>query len=364
MNIRTLTLISFLCFSCNSPCDCYSENEFIHSKNKETLKFKISEINTDSLGAAVSMEKVNPLFTFHNDASDNNNFYFLSKKSNNIFSYNLENKNLQSIVSAKSIIGKNKLYSILLQGDTLHFLDVSKKKYLKCDIINQIPIPIDSINFSDFEGFKNYNINIMAGKPGLVYEWPYLWLQYGHWKKYNYIDSKAYLRINLNTKEFVKALDYPTCFHCCYQYLPTSSMVLIGNKRTACLFDYYDKIFISSAPYQYYDTSFLMNHECKMVNFNKKEENNLGYVRKYLENAETNLQLAFTNDMLIALKRNGKDKLTDKPTFSIFVFDEFLNEIFNQKLPFSLPEYPSIVSYKKGFLLFNESFKKAYYYEK
>ena len=98
--------------------------------------------------------------------------------------------------------------------------------------------------------------------------------------------------------------------------------------------------------------------------FNQNEDNDLSYVRRYELTNETN-EAVLTNDRkIIIIKREKKSKLIDADTYRYIILDATHNfqKIFDRKFDYPIDPYFSF-SYKKGFVVFAESLKEAYYYE-
>lgn len=326
--------------------------------------WKISQIKLDSLSSLIRKEGYSPLFGFHlNTSGDSTWFTFLSKK-DSIVRFEIEHNYKRSNINFNPIISSNEYYTSLIRGDTIHILNQKRNVYYQYRItISNEKKLIDSFDFGKNKMFKNCNVNLLVGKPGLTFKWPYVWFQYGHLRKKYYIDKKAYFKINLLDRTLKKVIDYPKCYYCCYQYLPTSSLIISDNNETVCVFDYYDKLFVSNETKQM-EKIINIEHKCKMVAYDKTKERNLAYTKKFLENEEVNIGLfKLYNNQVILLKRNSKQKILDLPKYSIYLFDENYNQVFSEEINENLGDFPKVFEYKKGILLFNESLNTANYYE-
>ena len=356
-------LTIFLSFECKPHCDCYADQNLSAPDNKIIRPWKISEINTEQIFQILQKKKPDDIFGYHLvDDRLGYRFVFLNQFGQ-LDVFDFENLNNHWIIPFKNKVRPAEYYNSLFNKDTFHYVDLWGKKYFEYKIEKDSTFSlIDSLDFSKIQGFKNYYISTNLGAQSLSYKYPYILVPYGHNKKKNFIDTWAYLKINLKTKKVEKVIKYPECYQCSNIYDQNSTTVFNTDGSIICLFDQFDGLnYLSDDGKR--DTISQLYHNCSYVAFDKSKEQNLAYVRKYLENGEKNIKLLIVNDIYhIVIKRNYKKELSDKSTYSIFVFDSRLNQIYSENIIHPVFT-PAIFEYKKGFLIFNDSLSKAYYYD-
>jgi hypothetical protein len=108
---------------------------------------------------------------------------------------------------------------------------------------------------------------------------------------------------------------------------------------------------------------FDLEHDCKLQGFDESKEQNLAYVRKYVVNGEKNIRLFnVLSKYYVALKRLEKTDLNEKSKYSLFVFDSSFKQVYSETIKHPVFT-PAIFDYKNGFVMFNDSLNKAYYYD-
>lgn len=362
--VRFLLPLFLISFGCKPNCDCYTKKSVSKFQNLISMPWQVKQVRIDSLAKLIEDEKYDPVFGYHfENKKEEYKFYFLSKEKE-LIEFDISRSSEKRRVSVKNIFPFNGYYTVLIRNDTIHYLSQHNSTYYQYKVNSGSSIQvIDSFDLRKNVKFKNCTINLLVGRLGLVYKWPFIWVQYGHLRKRNFIDSKAYFKINMIDKSLEKVIDYPSCYHCSYQYLPTSSLTILADNSAVCLFDHYDQIFVNPSNGAINESINLI-HRCEMETYNKEKKHDLAYTRKYLENAEANIGLLNISDRyLVAIKREKKESLSNKPVHSIFVFDMNYRQIYSEEIPYSLGRSPVFFNSENGIVLFNDSLNKAYFYD-
>ena len=356
-------LAIFLFFECKPPCDCYTNKHLSTADNKILRPWKISEINTEQIFQILHEKKSDDIFGYHLVANKLGYRFVFLNKFGQLEVFDFQNLNNHWVIPFKNIVRPAEYYNSLFSNDTFHYVDLWGKKYFEYKVERDSSFSlIDSIDLSKIQGFEHYYISTNLGTQSLAYKYPYILVPYGHNTKKNFIDTWAYLKINLQTKKVAKVIRYPECYQCSNIYDQNSTTVFNADGSIICLFDQFDELHYLSTE-EKRDTVFQLYHTCSFVAFDKSKEQNLAYIRKYLENGEKNIKVLNVNDIYhVVIKRNFKKELTDKSTYSIFVFDSQFKQVYSENI-FHPVFTPTIFEYKKGFLIFNDSLNKAYYYD-
>lgn len=363
MRIQLLIIAIFLFTSCKENCDCYDDKPTDEITNESDSVWMRREIKLDSLKKTLMLLSYDPLIGLQSVGPQYELIYYLSKDKR-LIAINLESGVKKYDVSIKSLLPANGVYSLFLRHDTLHILNINRNVYSRYHFLHDtMAMLVDSINMTNYKEFKNCAINLIPGRPALIYRQPYVWIQYAHLKRKNFIDSKAYLRLDLRTKTLDKVIAYPACYHCSYQYLATSTLAISEKGNAFCLFDYYDQIYKLHQDSSKGRASKLL-HKCEMKGYQKGKSNNLAYTRKFLQNEETNWGIVvMPGQNIVALKRNKKNSLQERSFYSMFLFNESLEQIHSEKIMEYIGESPFFLNYKNGFLLINDSVTQSFFYE-
>jgi hypothetical protein len=110
-------------------------------------------------------------------------------------------------------------------------------------------------------------------------------------------------------------------------------------------------------------TTSQISHNCKFLLFDEQKTENLGYVAKYLLTNEGNYKL-FSDSLqrIYLFKKLGKAQKKDTTVMECYVFDNQLKPVTSFKIDQTVCQ-AYIYKYRQGFLAFNDSLNKAYYYE-
>lgn len=365
MLVKLILGFSIICISsCNrSICNCYNDGtEKISSKSKDSILWKTTEIDTKPIRSLVKNLQADEVFGLYLYARQNGDYYFtfLSSADSIVF-INLAKQESFDAVSYKENIKQGNSCNILFENDTLHFVDLGSKKYFRYALANDFLLTkIDSVDLTP--SLTDCYLMTRPNAQALAYSYPCIYIPYGHNKKASFIDSKAFLRVDVRTKKIEKIADFPDCFRCSYIYDAHSSIRANRDGSIVYLFNKFDKLF-SLRPGEKKSTTYNLDHLCAFEAFDKKKEQNLAYVRKYLDNEEKNLSLFnVLNKYTVVVKRNAKKLLADKNTYSMYVFDSVFNQVATKQIEHPVFS-PCIYEYKNGILIFNDSLNKAYYYD-
>lgn len=200
------------------------------------------------------------------------------------------------------------------------------------------------------------------GFPALSLQYPYVYLRYGLRSAKKYIDSTAYVKYNINTGSYDKIIRYPSCFNNCSVY-DYNSNIAVTNKGVYCLFKWHDDVLAYQPGGTLPAAEKRLQHDCRLKPFDMSRQSNLAYVRKYVATSESNNQLlADRSNNIFISKQLQREDLQSPLVNEFFVFDKDLRQINNFKSP--APVYPyAFFNYQQGFLFFNDSLSKAFYYE-
>lgn len=356
-------------YGCKKKCDCYNiDNKTASNKSIIERPWQLTEIHTDSLSKLVYNNKYNGRFGLHLFRKDGTYFFAFLSKSGKLTQFDFDSNKVKKSIDVSNTLSVKDFYSALFINDTLYFINTSfikgsenfyRKYILKDDGSVNLQ---DSLNISGELNCKNCDVYSKPLGQGMAYQYPYLILRYGNSKTKNFIDSKVFLKINLEQKSIQRIVDYPDCYRCSFIYDRDVSVIFNNNGLIISLFNQYDKLFLFE-PGANKSKSFSFGHDCKLRTFDESKEMNLAYVRKYLENGERNITLLnISNKYYVALKRLAKNSLAEKSSYSLFVFDSSFKQVYSEVIQHPVFT-PGIFNYKNGFLMFNDSLSKAYYYD-
>lgn len=365
-HFRTLlfpVLLALILTACKSACDCYADKGIGEKKNSMEQPWVVREINTEGLAALVTKKKYNELFGFHLFKKGQDYLFAFISAEDSLIIYDLANKKKIAEVGFKRIIKGRSYYNALFVNDTLYFADTWQKRYYRFIMQHDWePRLLDSADIKGYENAENCELYPHLWGHGLTYRFPHLLIHYGTVNKKNYVDTKAYLKINTVNKSIEKAVDYPDCYRCSFVYDNGGSVIFSDDGSIVCLFNQYDQLYLSGDE-KTDRKSFSLIHKCGYWTFDKNSEQNLAYVRKYEANGERNMNLFnIADSFYVALKHNSKPDINSKNQTSIFVFDSSFNQIYSTVISHSL-FMPAIFNYKEGLLFFNDSVSRAYYYD-
>jgi hypothetical protein len=365
-HFRTLlfpVLFALILTACKSACDCYADKGIGEKKNSVEQPWVVREINTEGLAALVMEKKYNDLFGFHLFKKEQDYLFAFVSAEDSLIIYDLANKKKIGETGFQEIIKGRSYYNALFVSDTLYLVDTWQKRYYRFILQHDWePVLLDSADINGYENAQNCELYPHLWGHGLTYRYPDLLIHYGAVNKKNYIDTKAYLKINTVNKSILKIIDYPACYHCSFVYDNGSSVIFRDNGSVACLFNQYDQLYLWGSE-ETAGKSFSLIHKCGYWTFKKNAEQNLAYVRKYEANGERNMNLFNISDRYYtALKHNAKPDINSKNQTSVFVFDSSFNQVYSTIISHPL-FMPAIFNYKDGLLFFNDSLSKAYYYD-
>jgi hypothetical protein len=256
-------------------------------------------------------------------------------------------------------------YLSRISGNKLHLLS-RENKYFYEFVIDENFIPILK---------KEYNLNV-TGKLDRIRFLTYpeatrflltnssLYINYAKGNQKNLIDKNAILYFNLSDTaldpKFI--VDYPVNYH--KDRIENKELLfeILNDSCLAFAYMQHDNIGIYDV---INNTSRISNiiHDCKFLTFDENKNKNLGYVAKYLLTNEGNYKLFCDSLKLIYLfKKLGKSYKKESTKIECYVFDINLNPFKFFKLNQNVCQ-SYIYKFQSGFLAFNDSLKKAFYYE-
>ncbi len=255
-------------------------------------------------------------------------------------------------------------YVSRIAGNQLLLLNRERKYFIAYNISQDFIITLQkSVNLNKFNKINAVRFTTHPDATRFILKDSLLFINYGILKTKNYIDKEAIVYFNLNdsllTPRFI--IEYPIAFH---NDEIRNQELLFNMVNDSCLaFGYmqHDAVGIYNMMSNSI-TQTQISHDCKFLNFDEEKHGNLGYTWKYLLINEGNYNL-FINSLqqLYLLKRLGKAQKKDTTVMECYVFDTKLNPIHSFKLNQTVcPSY--IYKYQQGFLAFNDSLNKAYYY--
>ena len=205
---------------------------------------------------------------------------------------------------------------------------------------------------------------INPSSTNLYYDKPFLFINYGKKNPKNKFAENAIIIFNLEDTvlkpQFV--LEYPPEYR--HQRIRDAELLFKATKDSLLYYSYLFSDEVGKINYKN-KTSYktFINHSCNFTVFNESQDKNLGYIAKFSLTSETNAKLLIdSSENIIIIKRVKKERSADPSVYECHVFDKNLNYKYFFKFPHSI--YPRYVfEYKKGFLAFNSSLNKAYYYE-
>jgi hypothetical protein len=344
-------------------CDCYGNTGT--QKNtalREPAPPAITEISTRHISRFIQQHK----------ASIAHGLQLLEKEKEAYLACITEDKAIKLLsIKDSSIIYTIKLdgyaaieqfSSFSLSGDTICILSPKATTLTMLGLTNDHSVKklgSFKLNIGNIPGEAYVMFN--PGAPAFALSYPHVFIRYGLRKGKNYIDTTAYLSYDLASNTYKKIIRYPSCFSDCafYDY---NSNIDVSNGSVYCLFKWHDAIYK-------YDASGtlaaegLIAHECRFEPFDKSNEKNLAYVRKYLETSENNNKLlANGQGYVFVSKQLEKEDLKSPEVNEFFVFNAQLQQVRSFKSP--VPVYPyAFFKYSAGFMYFNDSLTKAFYYE-
>ena len=356
-----VAIASLLFNSCtNRECDCYTNKDTVtHVLAK--IPVKKTEGNSTHISKITQSSSVNLAYGFH--LTQHNNQYYLSWLDTlKILHFApLEPNSPPLVDSIFRTLQLSKYFSIQQINDTIHYVDLIKKKYIQLLIAPYTKGKCISSSYFGKKIPKNFLLYNNPGMPSLYFVNQTLFIPYQHQRKKYFIDNKAFIKINLGTNEIETTVDYPDCYHCNYVYEQGSFLAFDQEGKWYCLFRKYDKVLSETQNIK--KRWHRLEHRCQFTKFDKSKEMNLSYIRKYLENEEENKRiLMINNKYFVIIKRLFKKSLNDASDYLVFILDQDFR-LLNQFKTDQGINPMAIFPYKNGFIIFSTDFKKYIYYE-
>jgi hypothetical protein len=255
-------------------------------------------------------------------------------------------------------------YVSRITDNQLLLLNREKKYFVAYKISQDFAITLQkSVNLNKFNKIDAVRFTTHPDATRFILKDSSLFINYGILKTKNYIDKKAIVHFNLNdsslTPRFI--IDYPITFH---KVEIRNQELLFNMVNDSCLaFGYMQHDAVGL--YNVKSNSIIqtqINHNCRFLDFDEGKHGNLGYTWKYLLTNEKNFTLfSDTLQHIYLLKKLGKAQKKDITLMECYVFDKQLNPVYSFKLNQTVCQ-AYIYKYRQGFLAFNDSLNKAYYY--
>jgi hypothetical protein len=365
MRYLSLALFFFLSmlFGCSSKCTC---NEVSNNKSYRDTLPNLFKIDTQAIQVSKSIPKTKrPNFSFGFTIYNKKDVLYLTYVSldGQLVFTNLYDSNQVFLSPFPLRATKKDFVMMRILGDTLHLINSKDTSYFKFVIKDDFSTDlVQKINLNSIVQEENWfvHFNNIGGKQ-FDYCYPYLVVPYGKRNGTNLYDDNACMLFDIKAKRVKKLLPFPECYNSCYLHNENVSVVVDTNKVLG-LFSYFD--LFSEVNIQ---SNAISQHELpwgeKFAEYDRNEIRNLAYVRKYEALNELNVNLFLLKDKsVIVVQRLSKKKISDPFQYRYFHFDLKSQPVSFGMLPESILNGLTI-PYKSGFIVFNDSLSKSYYYE-
>jgi hypothetical protein len=347
-------------FSCNKKCNCYETNHYINKAKQEPDIYQIHAIKYKFID---SLKSSDPYFGRQLVTIDNKNYFAGLIRKRGITMYGIENSDSFRIIPVDTLLRlfPTNGYNIIIRNDSIHLINILKKQYYCIKITFKGLTILDSIDLKPLLPRSTSYIYTKIIEPTLEFNFPFLYIYFGDSKRKNFIDDKAYLKLNIVQKNLNKIIPYPSCYKCSFIYEATSSIAVFSDNTTVTLFDKYDELYKRDSSDKEMGSTYI-DHDCHFVVFEESKEKNLAFVRKELTRGERNVKIINIRDKYLMVVKRDQKKMDEPDKFSIFIFDKNLNQLTSAKI-----EHPqnsvSIFQYKNGVIMFADEKSTAYFYE-
>lgn len=275
------------------------------------------------------------------------------------YGFKLSNSSLANLLPGKVLftVYHNQIFFLATRFGVLYIYDIDANYNLhlikKINLIKYLKENSLFIRFVYNQGLKVFgdNVYIPFGKSS-------------SWR--NFTHKYCYIKLNYTSNN----MNFETVF----ETLPIYRKGMRHNKDTylneisnANLFIYsfrtYDRIDFFDRNNKIYKRISYSNNNF-FLDFNKKESTDLSYVRYYETTNESNEAILTTDKKIIILKRKKKDKILAPNTYQYIILNgsKDFEKNYDYTFPFPIDPYFSF-SYKKGFVVFADNLKGAFYYE-
>jgi len=366
-NYHVFLIIFFLSSCTGESKSCCKELSQSLPINKIPDSFKIDSnsiktVHIDSIYNRTGLY-ANFGFQFYTKGDKYYLVYLNSSKDNLIFINLFDDKDYK-MASMKGLIEKQGKYTIKFNSDTLHIMDIDQFHYMQLKLLGDFSFEkIYESGLSKAVRPKHLflNSNLVVDKK-LAFFNPYLISFYGNYKTKNNMDSKAWIKVNIQTGEKEKFFNFPDEYRRCYQRDFYSLIEKISDSSVLAIFRKYNKIyqvniFSGITTYSSPAFSFHSNYMC----YDKLQDRNLAYTSKYDLLDEENSNLIWANDKIFLIKRLKRENKKDPVKCAILVFNKALEHVATYFPDKSI--WPRLsFGYKDGVLILSDSLTKAYYY--
>jgi len=361
-------LIIFFLSSCTgeskSCCKELSQSSPIN-KIPDSLKIDSNSVTTIHIDSIYNRTGQYANFGFQFFTTEGMHYlvYLNSSKDSLIFINLFDDKDYK-MANMKGLIKSQGKYTIKFISDTLHIMDIEGYHYMQLKLMSDFrfeKIYESSLSKAIEPKHLFLNSNLVVDKK-LAFFNPYLISFYGNYKTKNNMDSKAWIKINIQTGEKENFFDFPDEYRRCYQRDFYSLIEKISDSSVLAIFRKHNKIYqvnIFSGVTTYSSTgfSFYSNYMC----YDKTQEKNLAYTSKYDLLDEENSNLIWANDKIFLIKRLKRENKKDPVKCAILVFNKTLEHVATYFPDKSV--WPRLsFAYKEGVLILSDSLTKAYYY--
>lgn len=183
-------------------------------------------------------------------------------------------------------------------------------------------------------------------------------------RKTQFLDDHAYLKIDIDDSPAIakKVFLYPYVFRSGRYDNNHTFLNFFSNGDCLYSFLSYDSIY-KLDDRESIVTASVLNSNARFRQFNRKKRRDLGYVRIYtLTNEANTTMITGKKDEVLVIRQLAREKMADPGKFDLYILDSSLQVKYKNAVPFRVHPFFH-TGFKNGFLVFNASLDKAYYYE-
>lgn len=358
-----LCFVYALAESCGRPvCSCYNqEDKPVPVGETNAMRYEPVVSDVSAIRGQILLKGADAMFGFHITTVRDSGLLFFRSKDDSLCLVSLLPPYSAKRLPLHPRMRRAAGYNVLIQHDSLHFVSLFEKKYF----LFRFTAGFDALTVLDSVDLAGSLTNgYLCTKPegqAMAFSFPYVYMPWGLNNTHNYTGPRAFLRVSLLTKKAEQAGEYPACYRCSDVYDIHCSLRQKRDGSLVYLFNAYDGLF-SLSDGNSRQESFI-RHACRFEDFDKSREQNLAYIRKRESNGERNVALLNIADRyMVAVKREYRESLKDSARYTLYIFDS----AWQQKAAWHLSHpvfIPCIFEYGKGFVAFNDSMNKMYYYD-
>lgn len=256
--------------------------------------------------------------------------------------------------------------SIRILDDTLYLMDITNRQLYSYKISESKLEQIQLINFNNLVNWDKYFTYSLHNNKFEIFK-DRLFLAYGNYnQKEFYLDANSYIEANLkdnNNFEYINfRLHQPKFYKDGGVYYAENYLVELNDSILVYGFGYSDSLYLYNRKRLRYEKSTEFNEYSNFSSYQQKKSLDLYYVRHHLQTNEYNSKILSNNGIIFVIKRNKKEKIKDPDKIEYYFLNSNLELISNNLFNFT-PSLKYSTTFNKGFIVFDEKFKYAYYYE-